>query len=186
MKNWTNLTRVATDDTPLFDLERVSDFLRAGEDDEELITDLITAAIDFVEGPEGIGVAIRSSTWRMSLDRFPAVVEIALTPVKAVTGVTYTDPDGVVQSHADFYADVDQTPAIVAFGPRPPIKAIPGAVKIEFEAGYETIPGDLRQAMLLLIGHWYENREAALAGDLKSIPLGVDRILRKYRVAAFS
>ncbi|MGU3456576.1 head-tail connector protein [Brevundimonas sp. M1A4_2e] len=162
-------------------------FLRTTEEDDELVTDLINAAIDFVEGPDGIGVALRSSTWRMSFDAFPSNISIALSPVKSVEAITYLDAAGDVQTlDPDLYhVDVDQRPALVAFHHRPTTKAVPGAVKVEFTAGYETVPADLRQAMLLLIGHWFENREAALVGNVKTIPLGVDRILRKYRVAAF-
>ncbi|MBI6798663.1 head-tail connector protein [Pseudomonas syringae] len=35
---------------------------------------------------------------------------------------------------------------------------------------------DIRQAVLLLVGHWYANREAVASG-LTSVPLAVDRLL---------
>ncbi|MEE5120444.1 head-tail connector protein [Pseudomonas alliivorans] len=35
---------------------------------------------------------------------------------------------------------------------------------------------DVRQAVLLLVGHWYANREAVASG-LTSVPLAVDRLL---------
>ncbi|WP_010216645.1 head-tail connector protein [Pseudomonas syringae group genomosp. 3] len=35
---------------------------------------------------------------------------------------------------------------------------------------------DIRQAVLLLVGHWYANREAVGAG-LTTVPLAVDRLL---------
>ena len=37
---------------------------------------------------------------------------------------------------------------------------------------------DVEQAMLLLVGHWYTNREAVVAGAAPSaVPLAVDRLL---------
>ncbi|KLJ14523.1 MULTISPECIES: head-tail connector protein [Pseudomonas] len=39
------------------------------------------------------------------------------------------------------------------------------------------LTGDVQQAILLLVGHWYANREAVAAGGLTSVPLAVDRLL---------
>lgn len=37
---------------------------------------------------------------------------------------------------------------------------------------------DVEQAILLLVGHWYSNREAVVAGGAPSaVPLAVDRLL---------
>lgn len=41
---------------------------------------------------------------------------------------------------------------------------------------------DLRLAMLLLVAHWYEHREAATeAAGMKVLPLAVDALLGPYR-----
>ena len=40
---------------------------------------------------------------------------------------------------------------------------------------------DLRLALLLLVAHWYEHREAASAAPVKSLPLAVDALLNPYR-----
>lgn len=47
------------------------------------------------------------------------------------------------------------------------------------------LPPDLRRAMLLLISHWYENREASSVVDMKSLPMGVDSCLWHYRIVEF-
>ncbi|ORM66145.1 head-tail connector protein [Pantoea rwandensis] len=42
---------------------------------------------------------------------------------------------------------------------------------------------DVRTAMLLLIGHWYANREAVNIGNITSeIPLAVDALLQPHRI----
>jgi len=44
------------------------------------------------------------------------------------------------------------------------------------------VPAPVEQAMLLLIGHWFENREAVNVGNIiTSFPLGVDRLVAPYR-----
>ncbi|GFM73601.1 hypothetical protein PSCICL_45930 [Pseudomonas cichorii] len=39
------------------------------------------------------------------------------------------------------------------------------------------LTGDVKQAVLLLVGHWYANREAVAVGGLTAVPLAVDRLL---------
>lgn len=46
--------------------------------------------------------------------------------------------------------------------------------------GQEAVPDALRQAVLMLAAHWYENREAG-ADVLREPPFGVTEILREYR-----
>lgn len=41
---------------------------------------------------------------------------------------------------------------------------------------------DVRTAMLLLIGHWYANREAASSGGLTETPFAVEALLQPYRI----
>jgi uncharacterized phiE125 gp8 family phage protein len=59
-------------------------------------------------------------------------------------------------------------------------------VTVRFVAGYGANPGDvpepLRQAMLLLIGHYYENREAVAAGTLTELPFAVASLVFPFRV----
>lgn len=41
----------------------------------------------------------------------------------------------------------------------------------------------IRSAILLMVGHWYENREAVIVGTSASeLPLAVERLLHPYRV----
>ncbi|MFZ5690539.1 MAG: head-tail connector protein [Pseudomonadota bacterium] len=50
----------------------------------------------------------------------------------------------------------------------------------------ENVPDDLRQAITLLLCHWYENREAALVGvSAQSIPHGVWDIVNEHRPFSF-
>lgn len=42
---------------------------------------------------------------------------------------------------------------------------------------------DIRTAMLLCIGHWYANREAATVGaSAATVPLAVESLLQPYRI----
>ncbi|WAJ26279.1 head-tail connector protein [Antarcticirhabdus aurantiaca] len=47
-------------------------------------------------------------------------------------------------------------------------------------------PDDLRQAVLMLTAHFYENREASLVGvSAEAVPFGVQEIIDAHRVWGF-
>jgi hypothetical protein len=57
------------------------------------------------------------------------------------------------------------------------------------ESSLANISQEIKQAMLLLIGHWYENREVSIAmnvgageADVKKIPFAVESLLWMNRV----
>lgn len=51
---------------------------------------------------------------------------------------------------------------------------------------FDPLPADLREAVLQLTAHWYENREAALVGlTVESIPFGVMEIVSNHREWVF-
>jgi uncharacterized phiE125 gp8 family phage protein len=108
-------------------------------------------------------------------------------PVTAVVSVKYDDSEGVERTLAD-YRLIEGTNAklLPAFGVSWPVTASgPGTVRIVYTAGYATdeVPSALDQAVLLLLGHYYANREAVHAGDRAGaveLPLGVEALLASY------
>lgn len=144
--------------------------------------------------------ALITSTWRITLDEFPEWFNIPKPPLRSVLTVSYLDGEGATVSLydsaaspqvgiADFVIDTESDPARVlrAYGitwPTPLVQA--NAVSLTFEAGYgnhaEDVPEDLRLAMLLMIGHWFEHREAVSEEDYKDVPQSALWILEDYRV----
>ncbi|KPA99983.1 hypothetical protein SU32_16335 [Ahrensia marina] len=56
----------------------------------------------------------------------------------------------------------------------------------QFE-GEENTPEDLKEAVLQLVGHWYENREATLVGvTAQELPFSVWQIIAENRAWSFS
>ncbi|MDI7864089.1 head-tail connector protein [Rhizobiaceae bacterium n13] len=50
----------------------------------------------------------------------------------------------------------------------------------------DTVPAPLKEAILQLAAHWYENREATLVGvSAQELPLGVQQIVNEYREYSF-
>ncbi len=47
--------------------------------------------------------------------------------------------------------------------------------------GGESYPKDLVQAILLVAGHWYNQREAVASGTMTEVPYTINAIVKRYR-----
>ena len=175
---WTRLTWT-TPSASIITVAELKSHLRVDfDDDDDLISDLVVAAQGHIEGPEGIGLALAPSTWRLSLDHFPAdqVISIPLGPVTAVTGITYLDTAGATRIDLDG-RPARITPALTKDWPA--TADLVGAVKVTFTAGPATPDPGLKRAVLMLAAHWYANPSATAPGQVPEIPLGVAAILAR-------
>lgn len=191
MNEWTRLVRTVEPVSPVVSLAEAKRHLRVLHDDDDADIELFVAAASAaIEGPTGIGIALSPQTWRLSLDHFPCEIIVPLWPVTAVTSVSYQDANGDTATVSGLRFDLDESPLRI-WPARdtawPETYCEPGAVKITFACGYEKLPADLRAAILLLVGHFYEHREAVTT-DLKAVelPMGVASILERYRVGRFA
>ena len=57
-------------------------------------------------------------------------------------------------------------------------------VTVFYLAGYTALPNDLVHAIIALVGHWYNNPEAAQPISLSTVPLGLEYILRSVSTTA--
>lgn len=121
-------------------------------------------------------------------DPWPSL-ELPIAPVQSVTSIAYVDFDGTNRT-LDPTRYVVETPSnqvsqiIPTYGNTwPSTRWQPNAVTVTFVAGYgdpDNVPETTRQAIYLLIGHWYENREAT-GTNMTEIPLGVQALLDAER-----
>ena len=159
-------------------------------DDDTLIGSLISGAVAMIDGPEGIGVGMMEQTWRKTMDCFPSLIMLPGWPIKSVTSVKYLDVDGVEQtvSASDYRVVVAVEPVrlVPAYGKSwPPARNVIGAVWVDYVVGESSagdVPADLIDAISLIVGHRYENREAVMVGAQPfEVPLGLDGLLSRYR-----
>lgn len=180
-----------------------------GTDEDALITRLISAARRQIEAI--IRRKLITQHWRVYFDAFPGQCWVSsryrnvradgfvlpdVAPVSAVDSVKYIDADGVLQTLAtSVYQLVAETPARVVLAYNqvwPEARGDADGVRIEVTSGYgaagSDVPSDILAAMLLLVGHWFENREASAvvaARTMQEIPLGVETLLSPYIVPEF-
>lgn len=159
-----------------------------GDDEDTLITALISAATSHLDGWSGVlGRCIVSQTWRQDLGAFPdGDIRLPFPDVSAVT-VAYTDTAGATQTLAGsayhLTADAVSSFLTLADGASwPDTSARPDAVHITMTVGFPAVPEAIKAAILLHVGHLYENREASVIGvSVAELPLAHDALVSPYR-----
>ena len=186
-------------------LQEAKDQLRVTHSDEDdKINMFIAAACDYTE--QYLSRTLIEQTWDLYYDCFPCgddAIVIDGPPLISVTSIKYYDTADVEQTwdSANYTVDTDQAykaliyPAINASYPN--TRVYPKSVIVRVVAGYENsgaspvdvadnVPTTIKQAILLLIGHMWENREAsAIAVSVDSIPMGYEAMLANHKVQAF-
>jgi uncharacterized phiE125 gp8 family phage protein len=133
-------------------------------DDDDLISELITAARQAIE--EEIGRQLITATWRLSPDGlYAGPIYLPRPPLQSVTSVQYYDAQGTLQTLAtgDYQVNKDGllgrlTPAVDAFWPCFQLNRS-GAVQVTYVAGYGgtgvSVPGPIKTAIKLRVQVMY-------------------------------
>ena len=145
-------------------------------DRDVLIQQYINAAVLWVEGYTGkkltVGAVVQTE------NSFGHFITLNRAPFISLTSVAYTDASNVGQTltgakvlNGRIYPPASGWPSV----------GIYTGVTVTYQAGYVTTPADLVSAELLLIGHWFQNREAATDRPAQEIDLAVEALCRPYR-----
>jgi uncharacterized phiE125 gp8 family phage protein len=170
-------------------LSDVKAFLRIDStDDDALLDTLIRGAVQHLDGWRGLlGLALMPQTWEVTLDTFPCRIKLPLGPVISVTSVRYLDAGNVLQTlPVERYQVLASAEIIPAYGQIwPATLCYPDAVRVQYVAGHSNaaaVPEAIKQLIMLLIGHWYENRLPAVATNVNELPFSLRGLLDQYRV----
>lgn len=181
---------VAPTDTPI-DVALLKEHLRISSSDQANVLPIyLDAAVAWVE--TYTGRPLMRATWRATGPGFYARLWLPYAaPLGAVTGVTYYDTANAQQTLASsvYTVPADEEPAslLLASGQSwPSVYDREDAVSVTYTVGVTdaaTVPAALRQAVLLLAGHFYENREAVLVSAIsKEMEFAVTALCAPYRL----
>ena len=186
MANYRQLTEPATEPLSYSDVKA---YLRLNDNSEEaFVTSLITVARQIVEGQ--IWRPLISQTWAMQFDYSEIgtnIYNINKAPLLSVTDVKYYDEDDTLQTLAasQYEVDIYGSPARFRLINLPKLKDRMNALQLNFTCGYTNaaaVPSPIKQAMYLIIGHLYENRQDVVTGtQVHQIPDSSKYLLEPYR-----
>jgi len=170
-------------------LSEAKAFLRVEHgDDDDVITALIAAARVHVEAMTRRALLVQ--TWRFVLDAWPRDGRFAprIGPLRELVAARVFDADGAARDIDGESFVVDTAANVIAA----PLFALPApgraqaGIALDVLCGYgaaaSDVPADLRQAMRLLLAHWYDNRVATADGA--AMPARVSALLAPYRMLA--
>jgi len=152
-----------------------------GNAEDDLLGALIAAARVAVETE--LRRVLIAQEWRVIVEEWPAEgVTLPLQPALSVEAVRAIDDEGAATELSEGDYEFDPADFSVTLDP------VPGAARyeIDFTTGYGTsgvdVPQPLRQAIRLLVAHWYEHRSAVTLGDDPAkTPLGFRELIAPYR-----
>ena len=161
-------------------------------DDDTLIERLVDTAINFVDVTGSLGKAMITQTWGEWFTPNPGVISLSLGPVQSVSAIKYYDTDNNIQTAtlSDFY--------VLGPSSRTTIKPKAGkswpttftrddAIKVEYVIGYgdaaSDVPDSVRHALMMLVAHFYENRELSVDRAMAEIPFGFEALIDRERAS---
>ncbi len=183
-------TVVAREALPLMELR---EHLRLGtgfaEDgmQDGLLESYLRAAMAAIEARIGKALLARRFLWALEDWRDAAAQALPVAPVRAIEAVELVDAaGGVVTVDPARYrlAEDAHRPRLAARGLLLPAVPVDGQVRVRFEAGFgpdwSDVPVDLRQAVILLAGEFYERRSEMGLREA-GLSFGVMALIEKWR-----
>jgi uncharacterized phiE125 gp8 family phage protein len=167
-------------------------YLRVDNTDEDtLIGTLITAARQWVESYLDRALILRQLVLR--LDTFPVEIELPQPPLSTfgtttAVSLTYTLETGTTAtlSSSEYRIDRTSTPGVLRqnySGSWPGHLHDYNSIAVTYWAGYGSDEGDMppaiKNAILLMVGHLFENRSAVVTGtNTKPIEYALESLLK--------
>tara|TARA_R110002051_G_scaffold4506_1_gene24297 strand:+ start:530 stop:1108 length:579 start_codon:yes stop_codon:yes gene_type:complete len=125
-------------------------------------------------------------------DNWNDIATLFKSPVTTVDYIKYYDSDNTEQTLAAsvYLVDTKHQPARIALKPSQSFPSLAdriNAINVKYDVGYGTaasdVPEGIRQAVLLTIGNWYENRQEVVVGRIATeLPKSAQYLLDQFKV----
>lgn len=166
--------------------------------DDADILQFIKDAREWVE--KYLNRSLATKTIEFYATEFLPRFDLSLLPIQSIDSISYLATDNTTKTVSPsiykLKAYDDTAKLILAYNQQMPSDVIPeeDAITITVSAGYTNgsspdtypLPHPIKAAMLLIIGHLYENRQEDVLGNTRisfnSLPLGVYNLIQPYRL----
>jgi uncharacterized phiE125 gp8 family phage protein len=125
-------------------------------------------------------------------DTWNDIATLFKSPVSDFDSITYYDSDNSLQTLASsvYITDLVHQPARIGLKPSqsfPTLADRINAVVVEYTVGYGSsaafVPEGIKEAVLLTIGNWYENRQEVVVGRIATeLPKSAQYLLEQFKV----
>jgi uncharacterized phiE125 gp8 family phage protein len=153
-----------------------------GSDEDSVLSGFISAAREYAEAYHCKAYATKTIT--AVADSLVSAYSLPVQPVSSITSITIKDSSS---SKIDITSkfELDEFTGEIILKPSEDLPSIGlyhiNPVEIVYKAGAEPSK-KTKQAMLLLIGHWFENREEVVVGQQSfSVPMAAEALLQQER-----
>ena len=186
-----SLKEVTLSTTPLFTTAEAKDFLKVYTTaDDTLIDNLIKAATESCQ--IYTNQYFLNTVVEQYSDKWSEVYTLYKSPVSAITHIKYYDTNDSEETLDDsnYILDDVSKPARIGLAVDATLPSLSdriNAVHVKYTVGYGTastdVPDGIKQAVLLTLGNWYENRQTVITGRTATeLPLSSQYLLDQYKI----
>ncbi len=164
--------------------------------DDDALLGYLDSAVEMAEAFTGLSIALR--TYELAMSEFPRVrtscwpdrwqsgpIEIPNPPIVEILNFqSGEDSDGPMDPATYALDDYHVPPLVRPVGAWPYVDGTINGIKLRYRAGYsaedsdaQPMPALIRQALLVTVAYWYENRE-----DNEEMPTRAISMLRPLRI----
>lgn len=169
--------------------------------DDDLITSHIKAATKLLENRWNRCFVTQTRLLKMKTFYDPRyvigrVIRPSRSPLKSVSSISYVASDGTTTTlpSSDYAYSIGDQPGEIteAYNATWPATRNTGNdVTVTYVAGHSTVstgvPDEVKQAVRMVVAHWYRNREAAITGTIsKEVEFGVDALGESEAVEGYA
>lgn len=155
------------------------------EGDDAHVMTLIRAAVDHLDGSDGIlGRALMPQEWSVTVEGYAPALRLPLPPLRSVLSASMTLADGTTA--------LVPVESLTVLGDNPGTVLFPGDLDyrgallttVTYSCGYDKIPDGLRYAVLALVRHWYDYPGTVSISNtaMHELPFTVSVLVQPYRV----
>jgi uncharacterized phiE125 gp8 family phage protein len=169
------------------------------EEDEAYVAGLILAATTWIDGPTGwLGRALGIQTLEYAMEDFHSdadgYIHLPFSPVLELLSIRVRVGADSFDTLPSSEYEIDAGGVYPLSGAWPFVSGRNQRVIIRYRVGcaktsgtpavwVANVPEPIRFAILLLVAHWYRNREAVVIGQSAvNLPFAVDALLQPYRI----
>jgi uncharacterized phiE125 gp8 family phage protein len=147
------------------------------EDDQEILR-IRDAVVALIENYTGVKLTPQKHTMYLS---YWMKTRFEHSPFVSVSSVTYSNASGATTSMSDYFIVRSEAPSVYINFSEFPQLADNTEIAVTYTAGWADLPAHIEQAVIALVGAYYNNPEATAPITLSTVPMSAQFVLDMIR-----